>query len=315
MIPSRRVHYGVLGSKRIVADFPDKHTPTRVVHSPTSDPVACLFLQHTDGKSGLFWIIDCSHAPTPEISSIPANVVPDSFAFYIREGGTHIVFRHRQDVFRIRFSNVTRHADPMTRTSFDPEDMQIVACTERGDVLFAKNEKKVFFNWHENIVYELSGDRVNARLINGSGAIPVHTLQVESHRELGAQRNLLCFASHEECVVAPAPSHEYPNHSVVPWGCKVHPHRPLYLRADGARVCVGSVRASSDFETKSNCDAPVRVFEWMDTDGYIAATDSQLHILFLDFERIGYFELVKEVFLYYLPYIFLFAFVAIQMSK
>lgn len=312
MIPTRWVSHGFLGSRRIVADFPSKHAPAGLVRAPTSDPAACLFLRHQDAQSGIFWLIDCAHTE-PEITAIPASVVPDSFAFYVRDNATYIVMTSENEVLRVRYSHATRQADQIARLPFNPRNRRIVGCTPNGDVLFATNTERTYFNWHECMVYELTNTSLQMRVLSGSGMIVTDDLAVESDCDMHAVRQRLFFASADEFVVGPAPAREYESHVVVPWECRMHPHRPLYLRAQGNMACFGNIRATGAWETRSDCDGPVRAVEWLDTDGYVAATDSELHFLFVDVERVGWLDFAKEVGLYYLPILGLFMWVGMEM--
>lgn len=199
----------------------------------------------------------------------------------------------------MRFSYKTQAADPLRPSGHAPGSL--IGCNERGDLALSDEPRRSYYNYTEWCSYEIEGNALKACPRPNGAVAGLTVAPPDSERDLGAARRELYFASASEAVVGPAPGVERETHVVVPWPCRVHPHTLQYARAHGNGLRTGAVRAAGWHETRMALDGPPLAWEWLDGDGLCAATETSVHVLFTDAERLSWWDLLAETILFRVP--------------
>ena len=310
MIPCKRVTHGFLCKPRYVAEVPAHLRPAAMARAPTGDPVVCLFLAHKERDGGAFWIVDCARSEEPRVYSAPVGVRPQSFVFYTRDDCVYIVLQRERELFQMRFSYKTQTADPLR--AMRPISGALIGCTEDGNLVLSDELARGYHNHAEGCAYELVDDTLEAHPLPARASALVSELSAESARDVGAARRELYFASASEAVVGPGSIATHETYVVVPWTCRVHPHTLQYARAYGHEVRTGAVRAAGWRETRMALDGPPLAWEWLDGDGLCAATETRVHVLFSDAERLGWWDFLAETVLFRVPFLLLLAWIMLE---
>lgn len=285
-----------MAKPRFEAAVPPGWTPRRLVRAPAPTPVACLLLEHERGD-GQFWLVDCTQAE-PAVHAIPTAVVPRAFAFCMRERVAHIFF----DRTELRYMLSTQTVLPLRtlKTQFP-----VLACTDGGGLVTCERPDETYYNHDERVAYEIAGASLIARPVPEAAVRHVGACKVLAERPLDAEWARLFFASGAEAALGPGPAVERETHVVLPWECRVHPHTHRYLRAHGEALRVGRLRAAGWSETHVPLDGAPLAWDWIDGDGFCAATRERLHILFADAEDLGWPDFLWTLAAYRLPFVLL----------
>lgn len=296
MISCKRETHGFLGKPRFVAEIPADLTPRRLVRAPAPLSMACLLLEGANG-SGQFWLIDCTQL-SPEVHAIPTARVPDAFAFCVLDRTARIFFEKAE----LRYALATQTVMPTRALAAKGA---VLACTDAGGLVTCDRPDATYYNADERVAYEISGANIEARAVPEGAVRHVGACKAITDRPLDTGWARLFFASGAEAALGPGPAVERESHVVVPWECRVHPHTHRYLRAQGEALRVGRLRAAGWNETHVPLDGAPLAWDWIDADGFCAATSGHLHILFTEAEDLGWADFLLAMAAYRLPFVFL----------